>query len=127
MKHLFLIACLGVSAGAMAETPTQILDQLQSEAGQSGSVARGKLLYHGKFGGQKADSCAACHTANARDAGAHLRTHKRIEPLAPSANPERFTDRAKVEKWFKRNCNEVLNRACTPQEKADFAAYVLAQ
>jgi hypothetical protein len=42
------------------------------------------------------------------------------------ANRERFTDPAKVEKWFKRNCKEVLNRVCTPQEKADFAAYVIA-
>jgi hypothetical protein len=30
-----------------------------------------------------------------------------------------------VEKWFKRNCNDVLARACTPAEKADVLAYLL--
>lgn len=126
MKPYLFLALMGLSPGALAATPAQILAALQSEAG-SASAERGKQLYHGKFNGPKADSCAACHTPNPRDAGAHVRTHKRIEPLAPGVNPERFTDREKVEKWFKRNCNEVLSRACTAQEKADFAAYVLAQ
>ncbi|TBR21868.1 MAG: DUF1924 domain-containing protein, partial [Candidatus Nitrosotenuis sp.] len=29
-----------------------------------------------------------------------------------------------VEKWFKRNCKETLERECTPQEKGDFLAYL---
>jgi hypothetical protein len=45
--------------------------------------------------------------------------------MAPAANAERFTDTAKVEKWFKRNCNDVLDRACTPQEKGDVITYLL--
>jgi hypothetical protein len=51
-------------------------------------------------------------------------TGKDIAPLAPAANPKRFTDPAKVEKWFRRNCNDVLHRACTPQEQGDIVAYV---
>jgi hypothetical protein len=46
--------------------------------------------------------------------------------MAPSANPQRFTDAAKVEKWFKRNCNDVLRRSCTAEEKGDFIAYMLS-
>jgi len=49
--------------------------------------------------------------------------------MAPSANPQRFADAAdaaKVEKWFKRNCADVLKRACTAQEKGDFMAYLLS-
>ena len=127
-KHFPLILLLaGMPWLAQADTPAQILAQLQANAGASASADRGKQLYHGKFTGEKAESCADCHTANPRDGGRHLRTNKSIDPLAPSANPERFTDMAKVEKWFKRNCNEVLSRACTSQEKADFAAYVLSQ
>ena len=42
-----------------------------------------------------------------------------IKPLSPNSNPDRFTDQAKVEKWFKRNCNDVLGRECIAQEKAD--------
>jgi len=125
-KWVYLAIATLMSGPAMAATPAQTLADLRAEAGGSASIERGKHLYHNKFGGEKADSCAACHTRNPKDAGAHLRTHKRIEPLSPAMNPERFTDRAKVEKWFKRNCNEVLNRACTPQEKADFTAYVLS-
>jgi len=44
--------------------------------------------------------------------------------LAPLVNPDRFSDSAKVEKWFRRNCKDVLSRECTPLEKADVVAYV---
>jgi hypothetical protein len=121
-----LIAVLALLAGlARAETPQQILDQLAREAG-SASASRGEQFYKARQGGGEAESCAACHTPDPRKAGQHVKTHKVIEPLAPVANRERFSDPAKVEKWFRRNCKEVLNRACTPQEKADFAAYVIS-
>lgn len=127
MLQWTLLLSLGLAAAVQAATPAQLLAELRAEAGGAPSVERGRQLYHGRFGGPRADSCATCHTANPRDAGAHVRTHKRIEPLSPAVNPHRFTDRAQVEKWFRRNCNEVLNRACTAQEKADFTAYVLAR
>jgi len=47
-----------------------------------------------------------------------------ISPLAPAANPQRFTDSRKVEKWFRRNCGDVLDRECTAQEKADVLAWL---
>ena len=50
---------------------------------------------------------------------------KTITPLAPAFNPERFTDQAKVDKWFRRNCNDVLSRECTAVEKADVLAWLL--
>jgi hypothetical protein len=55
-----------------------------------------------------------------------VRTGKVISPLAPAADPERFTSTAKVEKWFARNCNDVLGRACTPVEKGDVLAWLLS-
>lgn len=58
--------------------------------------------------------------------GKHSVTGKPIDPLAPAANPERFTNPAKVEKWFKRNCKDVLKRECTPQEKGDVLTYLLS-
>lgn len=122
---VLLYSAMLYGAAAQAASPAQILAQLQSEAG-SASAARGKQLYHGKFTGGKAESCATCHTPDPRDEGRHARTNKPIEPLSPVSNSERFTDMEKVEKWFKRNCNDVLGRACTAQEKADFAAYVLS-
>ena len=40
-------------------------------------------------------------------------------------NAERFTDTAKAEKWFRRNCNDVAGRECTAAEKADMLAWLL--
>jgi hypothetical protein len=64
--------------------------------------------------------------ADPREAGRHAATGKGIEPLAPAANPTRFTSPARVEKWFGRNCNDVLGRACTAQEKGDVLAWLLS-
>ena len=50
---------------------------------------------------------------------------KRIEPMAPAVNAERFTDPKKTEKWFGRNCKDVLERECTPREKASFIAWLM--
>ena len=91
------------------------------------SAARGKTLYSQKFSGGKPDTpaCTSCHGVNPRGAGRTL-TGKDIEAVAASATPKRYTDPAKVEKWFKRNCNEVLGRACTVQEKGDWLSYMLS-
>jgi hypothetical protein len=32
-----------------------------------------------------------------------------------------------VEKWFTRNCRDVLGRECTPAEKADIMAWLIGQ
>jgi hypothetical protein len=56
--------------------------------------------------------------------GKHVITDKRIDPFSPAVNKERFTDSKKVEKWFKRNCTEVVGRECTAAEKADFIQFV---
>ena len=36
-----------------------------------------------------------------------------------------FTDTAKIEKWFKRNCKDVLERECSAAEKADVLSYLM--
>ena len=56
--------------------------------------------------------------------GKHASTDKSISPLAPAFNSKRFTDETKVNKWFKRNCNDVLGRECSSLEKADVMAYL---
>ena len=47
--------------------------------------------------------------------------------MAVSANPKRYTNKADVEKWFKRNCKQVLGRECTPAEKGDFITFMMSQ
>ncbi|MBU0655649.1 MAG: DUF1924 domain-containing protein [Gammaproteobacteria bacterium] len=118
-----------VMAPAQAETPQEILDGYTAQAKTEDAAfsvfdaARGKLLFNNTHGNDW--SCASCHTQNPADTGKHAKTDKPIEPLAPSANAERFTSPKKVEKWFKRNCNDVLDRTCTTLEKGDVLTYLL--
>ena len=89
------------------------------------SAQRGEALFKATHGSEW--SCASCHTANPLAAGKHAKTGKPIAPLAPAANPERFTDAATVDKWFRRNCNDVLARACTAQEKGDYITFLASR
>lgn len=70
-------------------------------------------------------SCMTCHTSNPKAEGL-TRANKVVDPLAPVANSERFTDMKKVEKWFKRNCNDVYERECTVIEKGNFTKYMMS-
>ena len=92
-------------------------------AGRAGNSAQGEVFFTSKHGGQW--SCASCHGSPAVNEGKHASTGKSIKPLAPSANPEAFTDTSRIEKWFRRNCKDVLGRECTAPEKADILAYLL--
>ena len=69
-------------------------------------------------------SCASCHGTPPTAQGKHANTGKVIAPLAPAFNAKAFTDSAKVDKWVKRNCNDVLSRECSAGEKADVLAYL---
>ncbi|HQS82595.1 MAG TPA: DUF1924 domain-containing protein [Thiobacillus sp.] len=117
-----------ISAHAAADTPASSMVRYAQQAGVAVSAlspTRGEVLYRTEHPGKNGatQSCASCHTANPKQAG-QTRVGKRIEPLAPSANPQRFTDAAKVEKWFRRNCTDVLRRECSAQEKGDFIAWL---
>lgn len=126
---LVVTAIAGLTANsAFAETPVEVLAAIKAEASgtpgfQGFSAARGEKFFKTKH---KHDlSCSTCHTDNPAAQGKHSETDKIIKPLAPAANEERFTDMKKVAKWFKRNCNDVLDRECTAQEKGDLLAYLL--
>jgi len=128
MKPIFLTAVfLTLSAVAFAASPRQaILDAYAMEAGVTAfSSERGKAFFEANHGSGKpaTPSCTTCHGTDPRVAG-QTRAGKVIEPMAVSANPSRFTDPAVVEKWFGRNCDSVLGRACTAAEKGDVIAYL---
>jgi cytochrome c peroxidase len=93
------------------------------------SPERGKALYLTPQVGGKPETpaCATCHSEKPSAEGRNVRTGKPILPMAVSANAKRFTDREETEKWFARNCKEVLGRACTATEKGDFAAWLIGQ
>lgn len=128
MKSLLIATVLtaaALPAVAQDTSPTALIAAYEAEAGAAADPAAGEALFRATHTGGKPDtpSCTTCHTADPTAVG-EARTGKAIEPLAPSANPLRFTDTAQVEKWFGRNCSSVLGRECSAQEKADIVAWL---
>lgn len=122
MKLLLFVLSLGISGLAQATSPQELLKSYESQSGKA-SPAKGEQFFNAKHG--KEWSCASCHENPPNHETKHIVTGKVIKPLSPSANPARFTDEAKVDKWFKRNCNDVLGRECTAQEKADVLSWLM--
>jgi mono/diheme cytochrome c family protein len=126
-SSLIILAMAAAEAGA-ADSPASLTAHYAQAAGMpvsALSASRGEALFRTEHAGRNGQpvSCASCHTADPKQAG-KTRVGKRIEPLAPIANPARFTDTAKVEKWFRRNCSDVLQRECSAQEKGDFITWL---
>lgn len=130
MKPVLAVFRIAIAATAMvtvtvhaADTSAaQQLSYWSAKAGVPGNADRGRIFFVNNHGGQW--SCASCHGTPPTAEGKHASTGKAIAPLAPSFNPRAFTDTAKVEKWFRRNCNDVLSRECSATEKADALAYL---
>jgi len=120
---LALGASLAPAAARAADTsPARQLERFAALAGAPGDAERGRLFFSSRHGGEW--SCASCHGNPPVGAGKHAGTGKSIEPLAPAANARAFTDSARVDKWLRRNCNDVLKRECTAAEKADVLAWL---
>jgi len=130
MRALPVLCLMLASVAAQAETAQQIgrtyaAEATARQAGFAPSAKRGETFFRQRFANNdKMPACTSCHTDSPLNGGQHAITGKAIRPLAVVANPERFADPAKVEKWFGRNCKEVIGRDCTPAEKADFVAYM---
>ena len=90
---------------------------------------RGEEIFTSKHIGKKGKeiACTTCHTINLNNSGENTFTGKTIEPLSPKANPKRFTDVKEIEKWMKRNFNDVYNREGTALEKGDVTTYIINQ
>lgn len=113
-----------LASPAHAETPAQILNGYAAQSGTAPVPARGQQFFTSRHGHEWA--CASCHGAVPTGNGQHAATGKTIAPLAPAFNPARFTDTAKVEKWFRRNCGDVVGRECTAAEKADVLSWLIS-
>ena len=131
-KTLFLAATLAATlapAAARSVTPEDLMRGYAQQARREvvtyagPSATAGRHFFTTKQGGDW--SCSDCHTANPAASGRHTVTGKTIAPLAPAANAQRFRDAARAEKWFKRNCKDVLKRECSAAEKADVMSYLL--
>jgi len=134
LKRLFLIfLCLPFIVPVAVANPARdaILAAFAAEAKKADpaftdfSAERGAKLWNSTHteGKIETPSCTTCHTKDATAEG-KTRALKPIAPMAVSKTPDRFTDPEKVDKWFTRNCNSVLGRACTPAEKGDVITYL---
>jgi len=108
---------------AQATSPKEQMEGYAAQSGQTPQAARGQEFFTTKHGHEWA--CASCHTDKPTVEGKHASTGKAIKPMAPAVNTDRFSDAAKTEKWFRRNCNDVVGRECTAAEKADVIAWLL--
>ena len=150
---LLVIGALYAGIGAATE-PEDFLAAYAEQAKQADpafkgfSAERGRAFY---FRRHRIDdgselSCASCHHADPRMEtiahkgqfpcrACHITLHKpsegrsaikrQIPPLAPSANPDRFTREWNVEAWFGWNCKLLLKRECTAVEKGDLITWLL--
>lgn len=124
LSTLMSVPPVALTATPAATLQAQYAGQASREdrAYRGASSERGRRFFLAKHGSDW--SCASCHTPDPTATGKHAVTGRRLQPLAPSANPARFADAAKTEKWFRRNCRDVLDRECTAAEKADVIAWL---
>jgi hypothetical protein len=123
-----LLAVLGLASATLtpvvqAATPAELLSGYTAQAASPAVPSRGQQFFTSRHGREW--SCSSCHGMVPTQAGKHAATGKSITPLAPAFNPERFTNSAKTEKWFRRNCNDVVGRECSAAEKADILSWLL--
>lgn len=128
MKTLLLISIFSLSLNtALAESSAtkQLLNEYITSGAQAADFNRGHSLWEQKVTTRgQSRSCTSCHGNNLKTEGKHKTTGKVIKAMTPSVNPQRLTDRAKIEKWFKRNCKWTWGRECTAQEKSDLLLYI---
>lgn len=124
-----LVGCAGAGSLAMAQADFgKLLAHYGQAGGRDFSAERGKGFWQkpGAAEDGRTLSCSTCHGSDAelRKSGKHYKSGKVIEPMAPSVNKERYTDMEKLEKWFNRNCKQVVKRECSAQEKGDVLRYL---
>ncbi|QBJ76813.1 DUF1924 domain-containing protein [Aquitalea sp. USM4] len=128
MRNVIILAM--ALASTYSHAAPAILSEYAAQAKQANpafngfSAERGKALYYREtVQNGKNISCASCHSADPRQPG-KTPAFRSIEPMATSVTPSRFSDNKKVEKWFRRNCDDVFKRECTALEKGDFLTYL---
>lgn len=117
------LAMFAAASPAQAATPSDLLAAYATHSTRAPDAEQGRSFFTTPHGRDWA--CASCHGPRPVVEGRHAATGKPIQPLAPGANAVRFTDADKVEKWFRRNCGDVVGRACTDAEKADVLAWLI--
>jgi cytochrome c553 len=126
---LILTGALLATSTAWATPATdELFARFKSEGAANFDAERGKAFWAKKVKKDGEDiSCTTCHGDDLTKPGKHRKSGKVIEPMAPSVNHERLTEVKEMDKWFKRNCNDVLSHECTAQEKGDVLKFLLTK
>lgn len=121
-----LLAVPVLAAAADPAAVTELLAQYRKEGAADFAAAWAKDAWTKEFPAAdgRMRSCVTCHGGDLKQPGRHAKTGKVIDPMARSVNPDRLTDKAKIEKWFKRNCEWAWGRVCSPQEKGSFLLFL---
>lgn len=127
-KFSLMAAALTVAFSAAAADSFEPagLATYQREAGTKPDAKRGSDFWHAAHQDSdgKSVNCTSCHGDDLSKPGKHNKSGKVIEPMSRRVNKDRYTDAEKVEKWFKRNCKQVLQRECTAAEKSDVLLFL---
>ncbi|MBL4659688.1 MAG: DUF1924 domain-containing protein [Alcanivoracaceae bacterium] len=132
MNKKTVVTCiyLFISQMTSANSVDEMFNSYQKAGVSTIKSNAGKNLWDKSFTANTSNdtrSCTNCHGSDITKAGEHARTGKRIEPMAASVNPKRFTDVKKIKEWFFRNCKWTLGRECSAQEQADILSYLNSQ
>jgi len=120
---LAVVACAQPLASALAASPAELATAYAARSGVPPRPDSGQQFFTANHGREW--SCSTCHGALPTQPGRHAATGKPIGALAPAFDPQRFSNGDKVEKWFRRNCRDVVGRECTAGEKADVIAWLM--
>lgn len=124
---LTMLFLLGTGSITQAAVVDDLLDEYRSQGAGEFKAGTASTMWTQKYKDAKSGknrACTSCHSKDLKASGKHVKTGKKIDPMAPSVNAERLTDVKKIRKWFRRNCKWTLGRECTAQEKGDFLTYI---
>ena len=154
--RVLICACLAGIGPALADTPEEIIERYAAQAKaeepdfDAFSAERGREVYfrQGVIPGVGAVSCASCHLPDPREVviahkskvlcrACHViydeehphpkeAKKRRIEPLAPSANPKRLRDFETVDTFMRLNCRLAFKRECTTREQGDVLTWLVS-
>ena len=119
-----LVAAMISGMAQSGQDPLQHLETYRQQGIDRVDAQNGQRLWNSAVNER---SCTSCHGDDPDSAGRHLKTGKVIQPMALSANPMRYQDARKIEKWFLRNCKWTFGRECDTQEKADILTWLSSQ
>jgi Domain of unknown function (DUF1924) len=131
MAHRSLILVVACWTGLATAGAQDVLARYTGEAAGAipeftPSADRGRTIFqHSWTASPGLPRCTTCHGSDLSQPGRHAITGKVIGAMLPAVEPTRLTDFRKTEKWFRRNCKEVVGRECTAREKADVVKFLM--